>query len=236
MKQIQNMEAYDELKQLAPDVFTVDSDWEGMTFRRRMTIIRLKTGKLLVHSPVNLRDETFARLDALGSVAYIVAPNAFHSSEAHYYKVRYPRAQLLASRACAADIEKRAKVDGLLPEAWPRNIEVECLEFQGTRMLAENVFFHQPSQTLILTDLVFHMQHESNAFERCFFKLNRIYRRFGPSNIFRYFLVEDRARAEESFHAIMKWDFDRVIMSHGVIVEAGGRDRMRQGFEEMGIR
>ncbi|HEX3379321.1 MAG TPA: DUF4336 domain-containing protein [Paraburkholderia sp.] len=45
----------------------------------RMTIVRLSSGKLLLHSPIPLSDELRAAIDALGPVAHIVCPNLFSS-------------------------------------------------------------------------------------------------------------------------------------------------------------
>lgn len=200
-------------------------------------MIRLGSGGLLVHNAIRLREEDYGALDALGKVRVIVAPNRMHSSEAHVYKLRYPEARLYASSASVTTIAGRCTVDGTLPDDWDASLdqEVACLEFGGTRMLHENVFFHRASRTLIVTDLVFNLQDDVTGVTRWFFRLNRIYKRFGPSRIFRHVFVRDREQARASFRRLMEWDFDRVIMNHGEILESGGKAAMQRGFEEMGL-
>jgi len=50
-----------------------------------------------------------------------------------------------------------------------------------------------------------------------------------PSRMFRLFL-RDRQAARQSLERILAWDFDRVIVSHGDIVETGGGNQFRQAF------
>ena len=109
------------------------------------------------------------------------------------------------------------------------------MEFEGTRKLCENLFFHRATRTLIVTDLVFNMQNEVTGGMKIFFKLNRVYKRFGPSRIFRYFFVDEPKVAAESLRELMHWDFDRVIMSHGEILNTGGKTAIQRGFAEIDL-
>lgn len=231
------IEPYDSLQEIAPSVYCIDGDWEKTTFRRRMTLLKLKDGGLVVHNPLRLKDEDYSKIDALGRVDYIVAPNKFHCSEPQFYKLRYPRAKVLVAREALPTVQKRCEIHGTLPEAWSPKLreEIGCMEFEGTRMLSENIFFHRASKTLIVTDLVFNMHTEVKGAERVFFKLNRVYKRFGPSRLFRYFFVDEPKVAAESFRELMRWDFDRVVMSHGEILQSGGKAALLKGFEEMGL-
>lgn len=227
------LEPYAAPRALAPDVHVVDGEWQGTTFRRRMTVLRLASGDLVLHSPIWLREADLAWLDSLGRVAFVVAPNRFHGSEAHRYAARYPDARVLVSPPAAAEVRRGGRVDGLLPDAWPAAArdEVDVLEFRGTRLLAEQVFFHRASRTLVLTDLVFNLQVEVRGLEGAFFRWNRIDRRFGPSKLFKWVFVNDTAAALASYRQLMAWDFDRVIMSHGDVLERGGKAAMQAGFE-----
>jgi hypothetical protein len=42
--------------------------------------------------------------------------------------------------------------------------------------------------------------------------------------------IRDRRAARESVDRLLRWDFDRVIVSHGDVLETGGRDRLAEGF------
>jgi hypothetical protein len=49
--------------------------------------------------------------------------------------------------------------------------------------------------------------------------------RLAKSRIWR-FLIKDRAAHQSSLDAILKADFDRLIMAHGEVVEGGARDAL----------
>ena len=88
--------------------------------------------------------------------------------------------------------------------------------------LQEIVFFHHASRTLILTDLAFHIRNSDSWFTRLFMRLNGAYGHFGPSRIFRT-LVKDRAALRSSLNRMQEWDFDRIIVAHGEVLEQGGK-------------
>lgn len=222
---------YGVIRCLAPDVFVLDGTWTNR-FARRMTVVRTPRG-LWVHNAMRLRSEDYPKLEELGAVAWIVAPNAFHCSEAHVYKARYPAARLLVSPLAKAKVERQCPVDG--PASEYVDACLESHDVAGTRWLGETVFFHVPSRTLIVTDLVFNMRCEVVGMERLFYRWNRIDQRFGPSRIFRYLFARDPAKVGESLARILEWNPQRVIMNHGEVLETGGHEALRRGFEEIGI-
>lgn len=222
------------IRQLAPDLFVVDGEWFGSPLRRRMTLVRVDGG-IVVHSAIRPDDDDWTALDALGPVMAIVVPNAFHASEAHVFKSRYPEARLFVSPAAVHEVERRTKVDHVLPVGWDLAPTLDLLAVEGTRWLSEWVFLHRPSRTLVTTDLVFNVRGPLSPGTRLFFRLNRIHERFGPSRLFRWVFVKDKPAVAAAVSRILDWDFDRVVMSHGEVLESGGRDALRRGFQEIGI-
>jgi hypothetical protein len=43
-------------------------------------------------------------------------------------------------------------------------------------------------------------------------------------------LIKDKRAMRKSIDRILEWDFDRVIMAHGQVVERDGRDLLRAGY------
>ena len=64
------------LQELAKNIWTasVHHSFIGLHVGTRMTVIRLSSGKLLLHSPVALPEQLRSEIDALGPVAHIVCP------------------------------------------------------------------------------------------------------------------------------------------------------------------
>ena len=71
----------DTLKPVAQDVWIVDSGplhYLGVELPTRMTVIRLRSGALWLHSPTRATESLQAEIDRLGPVGHIVAPNIAH--------------------------------------------------------------------------------------------------------------------------------------------------------------
>jgi hypothetical protein len=43
-------------------------------------------------------------------------------------------------------------------------------------------------------------------------------------------LIRDRAAARGSLERILEWDFERVILTHGEVLERGGPAALRAGY------
>ena len=53
--------------------------------------------------------------------------------------------------------------------------------------------------------------------------------RFGPHRFVRW-MIRDQQATRASLGSILRWDFDRVILAHGDVVETGGRQKLRDAF------
>lgn len=231
----QTIENYDELKKIDENLWIVDGEWQGSLLKRRMTIIRLKNGELLIHSAIRLKEEDYQELEKLGDPAHLVVPNIYHTSEAHFYKQRYPDIKIYCTTPAAKVVSKQCQIDVILPEEWPEylNKEVECREFLGTKNLGEIILYHPESRTLVVTDIAFNMSGKAKGFAKLFSKLNQMEQGFGPTRIFKMFIMNDKKLAATSLHLILEWNFDRIIMNHGDLIESDGHSLFIQGFEKI---
>src|SRR5262245_31191129 len=67
----------------------------------RMTVVRLGDGGLLIHSPIGLTPELRQRLDAIGPVRHVLAPNFDHYLFVEHFRTAYPEAQFYAAPGVA---------------------------------------------------------------------------------------------------------------------------------------
>jgi hypothetical protein len=93
----------------------------------------------------------------------------------------------------------------------------------------EVAFCHRASRTLLICDLAFNIGADAPFATRLAFRAVGGYGRFGPSLLERL-IVRDRAAARASLERILAWDFDRVVLAHGHILEHGGRAQMRDAY------
>jgi hypothetical protein len=118
-------------------------------------------------------------------------------------------------------------LDDEAPAEWRGDIEQHV--FRGAPSLNEVVFLHRRTRTLVLTDLAFNVPPDGMSGARVFYWVVGAAGRFGPHRMVRAF-IGDRRAARESVDRLLRWDFDRVIVSHGDVLETGGRDRLAHGF------
>jgi hypothetical protein len=200
----------------------------------RMTVIRLPDGGLFLHSPVALDDATRAALDQLGPVRWIVGPNKVHHFFLADYVRAYPEARLVGAPGLP---EKRRdlRFEHVLHQDTPLPFDavLRRRHVEGAPLMDEVVFFHPPSRTLVLTDLAFNLPPGARNEARLFHWLVGATGRFGPHRIVR-FGIRDRAAARRALADVLEWDFDRVVVAHGEVLTAGGKDALRQGFAFLG--
>ncbi|TPI48018.1 hypothetical protein FJW05_08105 [Mesorhizobium sp. B2-9-1] len=122
------------LKPVASDLWIVDGpsiEYDlglmKFPFSTRMTILRLRNGDLVLHSPTALTPALRTAVDLLGPVRFLVAPNSLHYWWIPDWKVAIPDAEVLAVRG----LQKRAKrpivVDRLLVgrhSPWPSEVDL----------------------------------------------------------------------------------------------------------------
>ena len=220
------------LRALATDIWIADRPqrFYGLEVGTRMTVMRLADGSLLLHSPVALDAELRRELDAIGRVRFVVAPNRVHHLYAGKVAAVYPESRLWIGPGLERkrpDLEFVAVLGDEAPAEWQG--QVDQVFFRGRPYENEVVFCHRVSGTLILCDLAFNFGPSAAAFTRLWMKLIRSYGRFGPSKL-DPLLIRDRRAARESLQRILTWDFDRVVVAHGDVLESGGHELLRQGY------
>lgn len=196
----------------------------------RMTVVRLPGQALLLHSPVPLDARTKEAVERVGSPRWIVAPSKVHHFYAGDWASAYPSALLCGVPGLPEkrrDLRFHVILGNEVPPEWKGEIEVQL--FAGAPLMNEAVLFHHRSRSLILTDLAFNVHSGPSNRARLFHWLVGATDRFGPHRIIRLG-IRDRAAARRSLDQILSWDFDRVIVTHGQVLETGGRARLEQAF------
>lgn len=201
-------------------------------FSTRMTVVELESGELWIHSPVDPAQDAREAVRALGAVRYIVAPNKIHSVGVQPWKERYPAAEVWASprfreRHPAAPVDH---VLGTTDPPWGSEIEAVC--FGGSDFFDEVVFYHARSRTLIITDLI--QRHDPDE-ETWFWRLIKrgvgVLGTSGGTARDLRLAFSDRAAARESAEALLRWDFDRVVIAHGTCITEDARRVVEEAFD-----
>lgn len=201
----------------------------GVETGTRMTVVRLGSGGLFVHSPVALDEETKQDLAALGPVEAVVAPTLFHHLSVGEWSRAYPEALL----CCCPRLERkrpdirwhRVLGDEAEPE-WSG--QLDQVLFAARSLENEVVFFHRASATLICADAVFNLAtHPSRATRLVALVLGN--RRPGATLLERV-IIRDRASAREQVDRMLAWNPRRIVLAHGDIVERDGCEVLRRAY------
>ena len=195
----------------------------GLPITTRMTVVRLPENKLLIHSPIPMPPGSalLRQVQSLGSVAFIVAPNKMHHLLLAPCAAAFPQATVYGPQGLA---KKRPDLAARLQELPTGNLpawlpDLEHLAFQGIPAGNESVWFHRPSATLIVTDLLQWMAGDLPWPTRAYATLTGVRRGLAVPWTVRA-LVRDRAAAARSAEQLLRWPFTRVVMAHNQVIDA----------------
>ena len=216
------------LRSFGKDLWVIDGDpvrMYAIPFSTRMTIVRLESGSLWIHSPVAPTPERIAEVERLGSVEYIVAPNRIHSLGINPWKALYPEAKVWVSPKFLErhnDIKAESVFgSGSRPE-WSNEIEYHI--FAGSFYLDEVVFFHKKSRTLIMTDIIQkHAPSQNSWFWRQVKHLAGVLGKEGGVSLDLRATFNDKNLAKKSKETILSWDFNCLVISHGYCVKENAK-------------
>ena len=232
------------LKPVAEGIWTADGGVIGMSygpvtlpFTTRMVVVRMEDGGLWLWSPVDPEPGLIEEVARLGEVRHIVSPNAIHYAHIPAWAERWPEARVWASPG----VRKRAKSQGIAvqftddleevaPEAWAR--EIDQVIFRGSSLLEEVAFFHRPSRSLILADMIenFEPERVKSRLLRTLMWLGGVLAPTGatPRDIRLTFRKRDGARA--AVRTIRDWAPERVIIAHGRCIEENAQAELERAF------
>lgn len=131
------------------------------------------------------------------------------------------------ARAARPDLRIDADLEDGLPSELAAT--VRALKIDGAPTVDEFVFSHQPSRTLVVTDLVFDLTAPRGVVAHVVLWLVGCHGKLAQSRAWRLF-VKDRARAARSARELLAWSFDTAIVAHGEVLEVDARPRLERAL------
>ena len=225
-----------ELVQIADGVHALETTLRvapGFYLPVRCTVLRMRSGGLMLVSPLAMDDALAAQVEALGAVEHIVAPNNLHHLFLDDAVLRWPAARVYLAPGLPAKLSKQGRhvpAHSVLPEGLPE--EVAGVLLAGTPFLGETLLFHAPSETLVVTDFVFNVLAPKGLFTGLILRLVRAHRAFAQSAEVRV-LMRDKPAAARSALRVLGLPFTRVVMAHGEVVDVDARARLTAALAKM---
>lgn len=202
----------------------------SLPFPTRMVVVRLASGGLWVHSPIAPDPALFERVDALGQVRHLIAPNSLHYWYMADWLERYPEATSHA--VPGLERAKRAfRIDRPLAagERTGWDDEIAWTVVPGTSV-TEAVFFIRRAGVAVLTDLIENFERERvrNPLLRW---LIRLAGADGSTPIdLRATFFPRRRQVARAAGQILAWPAEKVIMAHGRPYERDGAAELRRAL------
>jgi len=210
--------------------------YAGTKFNSRMSIIRLKSGNLFMHSPCNIDDELKGQISKLGKVDFIAAPGYYH----YFYVASAQQAFPEAETFICPGIEKKLphlKFDWILGDRPDGRLaeDFDQVLVRGNRYIWEVAFFHKDTRTLILVDLIENFTNKTkdvNWSLKLWWKLVfHMWENPKPAPEYQFGWKSKNA-ARESLKKILQWDFDKIIISHGDLIEEKAKEIALQAWHK----
>ncbi len=206
----------------------------GVDLQRNVTIIRLSSGRLIIHSTAPFSPGDVAAIEALGQPGWLVDTLLRHDTFATHGRAAFPDIPYLAPEGFSKDLP--FSTGSLIPEPEEWKGEVAVLAIDGAPDFGEVVMLHRPSRTLIVADLVFHFSPSAGFWKKALLKMATVEGKFTPG-VSRPFknAIKDSGAFAVSLQTLMSWDFDRVIVGHGEPISSGGKEAVRRALARLQV-
>ncbi|MGU3360222.1 DUF4336 domain-containing protein [Methylobacterium sp. M6A4_1b] len=226
-------------KPVADGVWIVDAapiHAGGIPLPLRMTVLRLAGGELLLHSPVAYRPELQRSLERLGRIGHLVAPSMGHWMFLKDWQAACPNAITWAvpgledrGQVRRSGVEIDAELTDTPPRAWANEIDQVLI---AGPVFKEVCFYHRPSRTLLLTDLVINLEGDLlPVFARPLARLLGIVAPDGKAPLYLRLLLRMNHRDTlEAARRLVAFEPDRVIFAHGQWFDRDATSELRRAL------
>lgn len=205
----------------------------GMNIGRTVSIIRLQSGQLIIHSTARFSDEQKAGILALGEPAWIVEASNLHDTFSEAGAQAFPRSSYLVPEKFPQKSGIRTSCLTDPPREWKGELDVVCIN--GMPNVNEHIVFHRDSKTLIVADLLFNIPPDADAWTRhCFRLVSGLKCQPGFDRLVRLF-IKDRNAFEHSLKRLLTFDFENLIVSHGTPIQGNAKQIFGDAMSKAGF-
>ena len=197
-------------------------------FPRRMTVARLRDGRLVVFSAIALDEPEMKALEAWGRLSFLVIPNERHRKDARIWKDRYPQLVVVAPVGARPQAAEVVPVDATtvdFGDPTVRFVTVPGTDEREAALVVETT----TGTTLVLNEIVWNV-HDRPGFGGWLFRMAGF---TGDAPKIPTFVALKSIKDKPALAAQLRaWTelpgLNRVIVSHGEIVSHDAPRLLRQ--------
>jgi hypothetical protein len=204
----------------------------GMHLGRRVSVMRLPDGRLVIHSTGPFSGKEIREINALGRVDLMLDATTMHDTFSREAQAAFPDATYLvpegfSRKVLSATTRSLSELDSLTGG------EVQTIRLEGMRYLNETACFHAASRTLFLCDLLFNLD-QATGWTRFSMRYLMGVDQWPAIDRPVRLAVSNKTAFKDSLRRILSWDFDRIIVAHGSILETDGKHQFREALQRAG--
>lgn len=202
-------------------------------FPRRMTVARLRDGRLVIYSAIALSEEEMTRLQQFGEPAFLIVPGDLHRLDAKIWKDRYPQLLVVAPHGARDRVAEVVPVDAEhvdFNDPNVRYITVPGTDGHEAALLVRRL----GGSTLVINDLIWNVQDRPGFGGWVFHAL-------GLSGgdplipfVAKLHSIKDKAALRDQ---LQEWaqlgDLQRIVVSHGRVIEGEAPIVLRQLADQL---
>ncbi len=146
-----------KLKRLERDLLSVSGTMKMPPMgdvSRRMTIVRLADGRLVIYSAISLDEIEMKALESYGLPAYLIVPGDIHRMDAKPWKDRYPKIKVIAPAGAREKVQEVVPVDATEVDFGDPAVRFMTMPGTGDKE-AVLVIETASGTTVVLNDLIF---------------------------------------------------------------------------------
>lgn len=205
-----------KLEQLAERLWTVTGELKmplGKT-TRRMSVVQLSGNRLAIYSAIALDDTEMAKLESLGTPAYLIVPSGIHRIDAKPWEQRYPGLTVVAPKGACDRINEVVHIDATTVDLGDPNVRLVTVPGTNDRELAMIV-----GKTLIVNDLIFNLPKLPRVAQWLYTAMG-----FHPGEpsipkLVARKLVTDKTAVHSQLQQWANAGFERLVVAHGKPIE-----------------
>jgi len=185
---------------------------------RRMSVVRLRDGRLVIYSAIALDEAEMRALERFGTPSILIVPNSIHRMDSKIWKDRYPAMTLVAPAGARAKVEKIVHVDATDVDFGDPAVRFVPVPGTGEREAAL-VVETASGTTLIVSDLIFDLKNRPGLSGWFFKKIRLTGDEPHLPPVVRKRLVNNTEELRAQFE---RWsrlpNLNRVVIAHGSII------------------
>jgi len=202
-------------------------------FPRRMTVARLRDGRLVIFSAIALDEAEMTQLERFGTPSFLIVPGDIHRMDAKIWKDRYPSLIVIAPPGAREKVQEVVRVDDTRADFGDASVRFHTVPGTDDHEAAL-VIESASGTTLVLNDLIWNV-HGTPGFG------GFIYRLLGftkpdpqiPS-IIKLRAIKDKPALRQQLESWSELrDLKRIIVSHGEVVDVNPDLVLRELAQEL---